>query len=186
MEPTIRKDASTYLWIQKDSWRYDFALHRNNREIGSLKATSWTNQEYEVSTDEGAWVFKQEGFWKRVIVCEDASSRARMVTFVPNWGISRGKIEFADGRTYEYSTTGILHAVSRIVDYKGRNVLEIEEGNNPDTKGLRNFMKFGGSIIASEELADRRTLLLLSMFALYLLLCRRNEAGATAAIATMG
>lgn len=186
MKPTIRNDNSTYRWLQQDSWRYDYALHLNDRKIGSLKATSWTHQEYEGSIDDSRWIFRQEGFWRREVLCEEGSTRARILTFKPNWSVSEGKIEFVDGRTFEWSTSGFLRQVSSVLDYKGRKILEINEDNDLKPKGLKGWMRVGGSIETTDVSMDRKSLLILCFLALYLVLCRRDETSSAAAVAVMG
>ena len=88
MEPTIGSADSTYLWLQRNAWRYDFVLQHRGQDIGTLKATSWSRQEFEGSTREGEWFLRQEGFWRREIVCEEAPARQRVASFKPNWSIT--------------------------------------------------------------------------------------------------
>jgi hypothetical protein len=185
MEPTIGSGASTYLWLQGNAWRYDFVLHHQGQDIGTLKATSWAHQEFEGSTKEGVWFFRQEGFWRREIVCEEAPARQRVASFKPNWSISEGKIELADGRTFHWSTTGFLHPVSQIVDYKGRKVLDIKEGNSLKLKGLKDLFRSGATIVRGESPCDTKTFSLLCVFTWYLLLCRRDETSSAATVAAI-
>jgi hypothetical protein len=182
MNPTIGTETTTYHWVQKNSWGHDFSLQEGNREIGSLRASSWTHQEYTAIVGDTRYVFRQQGFWRRLLICEDATSRVRVMTFTPNWGVSKGKIEYSDGRTYYWSTRGFLRQISSLADEYGNVLLEMQEGNNKETKGLRSLFRSGGSTKIYGEPKDRTMLSLLVLFSLFLLLCRNDEATSVAAV----
>jgi hypothetical protein len=182
MNPAIGTEASTCHWIQKNSWGYDFSLQEGDREIGSLRASSWTHQEYTATVGDTRYVFRQQGFWKRLLICEEAATRARVMTFTPNWGVSKGKIESSDGRTYYWSTRGFIRQTSSVADENGNVLLEMKEGNSPQTKGICNLLKSGGSAEVYGREKDRPMLSLLVLFSLFLLLCRNDE---TASVATV-
>lgn len=185
MESAPGNDTSAYLWLQRSAWRYDFTLRHAGLDIGSLKATSWSRQEFEGATKEGVWFFRQAGFWRREILCEEAPARQRVASFKPDWSMSEGKIELADGRAFDWSTAGFLHPVSQIRDYKGRKVLEATEGNNLTSKGLKGLFRSEATIVRGDSPCDMRTFSLLCLFTWYLLLCQREETSCAASVATI-
>jgi hypothetical protein len=184
MKQSSRSDAETYVWLQRGMWNYDFALQHEGREIGTLKATSWSRQEYEGSTAEGTWVFRQEGFWKRVIVCEDASTRQRLGTFRPKWSASEGELELWDGRKFKWTTSGFLDPVSTLADQRGTVMLELHQGNSLQNSKLSRFFKVGATISLASSGLDRRTSSLLCLVAWHLSLCSRDETIAAVTVAT--
>ena len=185
MKQSSRSDAETYVWLQSGTWSNDFVLQHEGREIGTLKATSWSRQEYEGSTGEGTWVFRQEGFWNRVIVCEDAATRQRLGTFRPKWSSSEGELELWDGRKFNWATSGFLDPVSTLTDQRGAVILELKQGNSLQRRKLSDLFRVGATIFLAASRLDRRTSSLLCLMAWHLSLCSRDETTAAVTVATI-
>jgi len=186
MHPTPRRESASYIWLQKGGWTREFILQREGREMGTLKATSWTENVFEGMTDQGRWRFRQEGFWKRVVVCEDASTGRRVATFKPRHSVSDGELEVAGGQVYHWSTSGFLKPRSFLRDNKANIVLEINEGNPRSRKRLCDLFKTEGRISVERPLQDARTTSLLCLLAIYLLVCAHDETSAAGAVVATG
>lgn len=170
--------AGSMMWVRAGRGRR-YELRRGGAkggaEGGAAATLTWLKMFGTLASCESGgrvWTFKRSGFLRPIVTIREEGSEETYATFTPGWMTSHGRLEFADGASYEWRSRGLLMSTWRLQDSEGREVVTITARGIAGNKA---------SVEVGEGARSARELPLLAAFAWYLLRQIQDDSAAAAA-----
>ena len=153
----------------KISGKHGYELKRNGENFGSLWRTSFWSSEFQAESPHGRWRFRRTGCFHTATEIVDSDSNSRIAILEPNWS-GGGTLVFTDGMRFRLTSKGWWHPVWTVVAESGQPVLSIDSRAKTVELSKELYLLEG-------------RLILLAMFAWYVMQQVSEDADSAAAIA---
>jgi len=185
LEPLNLSPETRRYWSQPKALERTYELRDDSRLFGTLSFLKPLGSLAEASLAAGDWTFKRVGFFRPRVTVRRRGQEEDVAVYQPKgWG-AEGELQFAAGRSYQWTSANFWATRFNFVDGAGRTVVAFKPGAE-DSK-WSDFFKFQALVEIDPSAARLEDLPLLVSLGWYLMILHHQDtASAGAVVVTMG
>lgn len=168
-------------WIQPKALNLIYELRGENDLFGTLVFPKTFGSLAEAETADGKWTLKRVGYFNTRITIRKYEHENDIAVFKPNLMATTGTIQFANGNSYQWSTSNFWNTKFEFKNKNGDLVIVFHSGVNEPK--LKDWFKTQARVEIIDTKQNMEELALLIMLGWYLIIVLQMDSSTGAVVA---